>query len=71
MNLSCAVCLFHCQVILNGDVFTTIESSGTKTGLERFKLRSKDTHTLTLEALGLDRDEWIGIKEVGRECDSV
>lgn len=42
----------------------TITSSGTSKGFEKFTINTDETETLTLESVGLSKDEWISIKEV-------
>lgn len=52
------------KIRLNGRVAKTIESSGETTGFETFPLNTEETATLSLEGLGLSRDEWISLTEV-------
>ena len=52
------------RVSLNGDTYSTIESSGNTLGYQTFYLNSDETEELCLEAVGLDSDEWISIPEV-------
>ena len=52
------------RVKLNGSTHSTIESSGETLGYQNFALNSDETEDLSLEAVSLDGDEWISIKEV-------
>ena len=51
-------------VRLNGSTYSTIESSGSTLDYQTFYLNSDETADLSLEAVGLDGDEWISITEV-------
>ena len=53
------------KVKVNASSRYTVESSGETNGFEEFALDLDGTESLTLEGLGLHRDQWIAITEVG------
>lgn len=52
------------KVKVNGSTHSYIESSGETGGYQTFRIDADNTETLALEAVELDGDEWISIKEV-------
>lgn len=54
------------KIKINGSTDSVIESSGETLGYQSFMLNTDETQKLSLNPVGLDKDEWISISEV---CD--
>lgn len=55
------------NVWANGDLVTTVTSSGMTLGYESFRVIAPDTTTIVLQAAGLEPNGWLSITEVSRQ----
>ena len=58
------------RVMVNGDFLVTVEPKGETTDFQNFLLGSSGVSIISLEAVDLDGDDWVGLTEVKNNYDA-